>query len=164
MYPRVVRMSECPAFVITAIGEAPARRRPDTRNGGDAARAPRLRERRRQRDRSNAVLGLRVDDPEDVLDEVDVAPAEGLQLETADAGQHERQERDPCEFPPRPLLVVCLLDQLVHRAEHGADLGGLKDAPLREREPLEDLPQITEELAREAAFEVALRNGIKAVL
>ena len=53
-----------------------------------------LGERRRERDRPDAVLGLRVADAEDVLDEVDVAPAERLQLGAADAGQDERQEDD----------------------------------------------------------------------
>ena len=53
-----------------------------------------LGERGRERDRADAVLGLRVADAEDALDEVDVAPAERLQLGAADAGEDERQEDD----------------------------------------------------------------------
>ena len=41
------------------------------------------------------VLGLRVADTEDVVDEINVAPEQRLQLDAADPGQDERQEDRP---------------------------------------------------------------------
>src|SRR5918992_233981 len=76
----------------------------------------RVAERRRERDRADAVFRLRSPDAKDALEQIDVAPAELPKLVPADAGKDERQEDRAC------LLVR-------ERLENAANLRGLEDAP-----------------------------------
>jgi hypothetical protein len=69
-----------------------------------------------ERDRTLALLALRDTDAKRALDEVDFAPAQGLELEPADPRQHQRQEDQRC------LLVGEL-------AQDATDLDRLKDSP-----------------------------------
>src|SRR5204863_5802932 len=69
-----------------------------------------------ERDHALPLLGLRLTDAKDPLDETHVLPAEALQLEAADARQLQREE-------DRSRLLVG------ERLKHASDLGGLQYAP-----------------------------------